>query len=191
MHAFQLHSSLTRVKTAYRASKPSATRVAVVERSLYSERYCFVQAQAEAGSLTNGEFNILDKWFSMLTGRGDPGLAVDLIVYIKSDPAVLLKRIAGRARKGEDTLSAAYLQELHSRHQVRQREQGGCIRQAWLEGGAFPVPAPVVELDGGRLAVAEGAVSPPGNLELGPFTRAVEEWVVGLPGIIAASRGTE
>merc|ERR1719187_2492083 len=87
MAAFQLFSSLTRTEMAYKAAEAGA-RISIMERSLFSERYCFVQMMAETGSLTKGEFSILDRWFKMLTGRGDPSLAIDLIVYVETDPAV-------------------------------------------------------------------------------------------------------
>ena len=82
-------SSTPRLETAYAAATPGAM-AAVVERSLYSERYCFVQSMAEGGLLSPGEFAILDNTFNMLTGRADPALHIDLIVYIESEPEVLL-----------------------------------------------------------------------------------------------------
>jgi len=104
MHAFQFFSSLTRVEIAYQAAKAPAS-ISIMERSLFSERYCFVQMMAEAGSLTQGEFTILNRWFKMLTGRGDPSLELDLIVYIEAEPEVLMQRIRGRGRGGEETLA--------------------------------------------------------------------------------------
>merc|ERR1712126_117641 len=100
MAAFQLFSSLTRAEMAYKTAEARAP-ISLMERSLFSERYCFVQMMAEGGSLTEGEFSILDRWFKMLTGRDDPSLKLDLIVYIETDPEVLMQRIRGRARAGE------------------------------------------------------------------------------------------
>merc|ERR1719391_858277 len=85
MAAFQLFSSLTRAEMAYKAAEARAP-ISIMERSLFSERYCFVQMMAEMGSLTKGEFTILNRWFKMLTGRGDPSLELDLIVYIEAEP---------------------------------------------------------------------------------------------------------
>jgi len=158
MHTFQLYSSLTRLETAYAAATPGAM-AAVVERSLYSERYCFVQSMAEGGLLSPGEFAILDNTFNMLTGRADPALHIDLIVYIESEPEVLMRRVQGRAREGEQGLTREYLQEVHDRH------------QAWLDQGAFPLPAPVVRLNG--------------NLELGAFKHEVAAWLTTLPSLMA------
>ena len=69
------------------------------------------------------------RWFKMLTGRGDPSLALDLIVYIevpphtfvvvwdnvhgvfscKAEPEVLMQRIRGRGRGGEETLARSMM----------------------------------------------------------------------------------
>jgi len=161
MHAFQLYSSFTRVEIAYQAAKAPAS-ISIMERSLFSERYCFVQMMAEAGSLTQGEFAILNRWFKMLTGRNDPSLEVDLIVYIEADPEVLMQRIRGRGRDGEETLAREYVDQVHARH------------QAWLDEGAFPVPAPVVRIDG--------------NGDMADFTKRVEKFAASLPSLLEANR---
>jgi len=159
MHAFQFYSSLTRVEIAYKAAKAPAS-ISIMERSLFSERYCFVQMMAEAGSLTQGEFTILNRWFKMLTGRGDPSLALDLIVYIEAEPEVLMQRIRGRGRGGEETLAREYLDQVHARH------------QAWLDEGAFPLPAPVVRING--------------NGDLADFTKEVDKFASSLPALLEA-----
>jgi len=159
MHAFQFYSSFTRVEIAYQAAKAPAS-ISIMERSLFSERYCFVQMMAEAGSLTQGEFTILNRWFKMLTGRGDPSLELDLIVYIEAEPEVLMQRIRGRGRGGEETLAREYLDQVHTRH------------QAWLDEGAFPLPAPVVRING--------------NVDLSDFTKEVERFAASLPALLKA-----
>jgi len=161
MHAFQLYSSLTRVEIAYQAAKAPAS-ISLMERSLFSERYCFVQMMAEGGSLTEGEFSILDRWFKMLTGRDDPSLKLDLIVYIETDPEVLMQRIRGRARAGEEALDREFLGQVHARH------------QAWLDEGAFPLPAPVVRIDG--------------NGDMDDFTKEVKKFAAELPSLLEANR---
>merc|ERR1719184_496963 len=96
------------------------------------------------GSLTKGEFSILDRWFKMLTGRGDPSLAIDLIVYVETDPAVLMRRIRMRGREGEENMNREFLDQVHQRH------------QAWLDEGAFPLPAPAVLMRRIRMRGREG-----------------------------------
>merc|ERR1711973_719484 len=157
MAAFQLFSSLTRTEMAYKAAEARAP-ISIMERSLFSERYCFVQMMAETGSLTKGEFSILDRWFKMLTGRGDPSLAIDLIVYVETDPAVLMRRIRMRGREGEENMNRDFLDQVHQRH------------QAWLDEGAFPLPAPVVRING--------------NGDLAHFKKEVDKFAADLPRLL-------
>ena len=97
------------------ASQDSASPITVMERSLYSERYCYVQVRhssaikqytlglsqmlAESGVIRLGEFALLDRWFHTLTSPTITGMGVDLIVYIRSDPHILMERINKRGRQ--------------------------------------------------------------------------------------------
>ena len=101
----------------------------------------------EAGTITAGEFALLDRFFNSMTDT----LKVDLVVYIRSDPTILQERILARGRKEEEgALSQDYLTDLHRRH------------EDWLVREQFPLPAPVTIMDG--------------NLELANFTQQVRDW---------------
>jgi len=62
-------------------------------------------------------------------------------------------------RQEEDGLTTEFLTALHERH------------EAWLGRGEFPIPAPVVVLDG--------------NLDLAAFTKQVNAWVPHLLKMVA------
>lgn len=49
-------------------------------------------------------------------------LKPSLIVYLRTNPENLLRRIASRGRKEEDIISLAYLEMLHSFHEERIQE---------------------------------------------------------------------
>ena len=100
----------------------------------------------ESGVITAGEFALLDRYFTRMT----QSIKVDMIVYIRSDPSILMERISLRGRAEEEGLSEEYLEELNRRH------------EAWLLGQKYPLPAPVVVLDG--------------NLNLQNFTKTVRDW---------------
>ena len=53
----------------------------------------------DSGDLTQGEFSVLDRYFQRMTDSTWTGLEVDLMVYIKSDPQILLNRIGRRGRQ--------------------------------------------------------------------------------------------
>lgn len=144
---FQLFSTMTRTRQILQAAElVDKAPIVMIERSMFSERYCFVQMLYESGIITSGEFALLDRFFNRMTQR----LKVDLIVYIRSDPNILRERISLRGRVEEEGLSEEYLKNLHYRH------------EEWLVRKMFPVPAPVVVLDG--------------NLNLYNFTKTVHDW---------------
>jgi deoxyadenosine/deoxycytidine kinase len=53
----------------------------------------------ESGVITPGEFALLDRWFGTLTSPTITGMGVDLIIYIRSDPDILMDRINARGRQ--------------------------------------------------------------------------------------------
>ena len=64
-------------------SKP----VKLIERSIYSARYCFVENMYRTGKLQGSEFSVLDEWFKFATNKENSlDLKVDLIIYLKTTP---------------------------------------------------------------------------------------------------------
>ncbi len=103
----------------------------VMERSLFSARYCFVENLLEKGLLSPCEHFILDEWFKASL----PAATVDLIIYLKSDPDVVFERIKTRGRPEEAGITLEYLRTLHELH------------EDWLVRGKFPLPAQVLTID--------------------------------------------
>ena len=52
-----------------------------------------------SGVITKGEAALLDRWFITMTNTTITGMEVDLIVYIRSDPDILMNRIDRRGRQ--------------------------------------------------------------------------------------------
>ena len=53
----------------------------------------------DAGVLSKEEFSVLDRYFSLLLDKIWLTITVDRIVYIKTNPDMLLNRIRMRGRK--------------------------------------------------------------------------------------------
>ncbi|XP_046658132.1 deoxynucleoside kinase-like [Daphnia pulicaria] len=128
---FQTHVQLTMLD---HHTKETSAKVKLMERSLFSGRYCFVENLHESKLMEPAEYAVISEWFKWITKNVD--VEVDLIVYLRSDPEVVHKRILQRARKEEKTVPLSYIVALHE------------IHEDWLHHKvSHPVPAPVLEID--------------------------------------------
>jgi len=104
----------------------------VMERSLHSGRFVFVENLARSGQMKKVEYDILDRWYDFLTEQV-PGfdLRTDLTVYLKSEPSVVIDRIRKRGRPEEANMSMEFLESLNRLH------------EDWLvhRNTSFPLPS--------------------------------------------------
>uniref|UniRef100_A0A0B6Z8N4 Deoxynucleoside kinase domain-containing protein n=1 Tax=Arion vulgaris TaxID=1028688 RepID=A0A0B6Z8N4_9EUPU len=128
--SFNMYAQLTRIQAHM---KPHTQAVKIMERSLYSTRYCFVQNDYICKTINGFEFAVLDQYFEYLVNSGRVNL--DLIVYLRADPETCLERIKKRSRTEEAGVPLSFLQALHNLH------------DDWLIHKKYPVPAPVLVLD--------------------------------------------
>nr|XP_023011511.1 deoxynucleoside kinase-like [Leptinotarsa decemlineata]XP_023011512.1 deoxynucleoside kinase-like [Leptinotarsa decemlineata] len=89
--------------------------VKLMERSLYSARYCFVEKMSRDGLMAAPSVAVIDEWFKYITKFEDT--KVDLIVYLKTSPEVAYERILKRNRSEERTVPFEYIQALHDIHE--------------------------------------------------------------------------
>ncbi|KAK3086091.1 hypothetical protein FSP39_013412 [Pinctada imbricata] len=87
----------------------------LMERSIYSAKYCFVENLYQSGKMPEIEYHVLSRWFDWIMSRNY--CDIDLIVYLKTDPEVILERIHKRCRKEEQTISLSWLHTLHKLHE--------------------------------------------------------------------------
>lgn len=129
--SFNLYAQLTRVQMH---TKPHTKPVKMLERSLYSTIYCFVENNYRSKTINGLEYSILNEWFNYLTQM--PSTEVDLIVYLQADPQTCYNRIKKRSRKEEAGVPFALIEDLHNLH------------EEWLIKRTHgKVPAPVLVLD--------------------------------------------
>lgn len=128
---FQAYVSLTMLEMHCRRTP---TPVKLMERSLYSAKYCFVEHMKNSGTMHPAQYAVLDEWFNFI--HHNIPIEADLIVYLKTTPSVVYERIKRRARSEEQCVPLQYLEDLHQLHEnwLVHRTHAEC-------------PAPVLVLD--------------------------------------------
>ncbi|XP_032816201.2 thymidine kinase 2, mitochondrial [Petromyzon marinus] len=112
-------------------TSPSTTPVRMMERSIFSARYIFVENLFRSGLMPEVEYAVLGEWFDWLT-KTIP-IPVDLIVYLQASPQTCHERLKSRSREEERVVPLEYLQSLHS------------LYESWLvDKSIFRLPAPVL-----------------------------------------------
>lgn len=98
---FQQYVQLT-MSELHRKTLQNDKTIKLMERSLYSAKYCFVENHHRNGIINDAEYAVYDEYFKFLTK--DNLAPVDLILYLKASPEVCLKRIKSRNRNEETTI---------------------------------------------------------------------------------------
>jgi len=115
-YTFQSYAFITRVmEQEDHACKYADIPVHILERSVFSDRYCFAQNCYELGLITALEWKLYKEWFSWLVGRyvRKP----NGFIYLRTDPKVCFERLIMRDRQEESAVSLEYLQRLHDKHE--------------------------------------------------------------------------
>eukprot|EP00092_Neocalanus_flemingeri_P083752 GFUD01105131.1.p1 GENE.GFUD01105131.1~~GFUD01105131.1.p1 ORF type:complete len:320 (+),score=110.35 GFUD01105131.1:87-962(+) len=133
--AFQTYVQLTMVQNH---TKVTSKSVKLMERSLFSAMYCFVENLKNRGKMPLSEYEVLSSWFEFLLSCPQVDVGVDLIVYMRTDPEVALSRVRSRSRGEEHLISEDYIRGLHHLH------------EDWLVHGKHPLPAPVIVVDANK-----------------------------------------
>lgn len=111
--------------------------VKMMERSIHSARYVFVENLHRSKVLSSPEYAVLDEWFQWINKNMD--VKGDLIVYLRTDPKVVYERMRARARVEERHVPLEYLEQLHKMH------------EEWLyHKTAFSCPLPVLIVDANK-----------------------------------------
>lgn len=109
--------------------------IKIMERSLYSGHYCFVNNFHTTGQINMLEYEILTKWFNFLQKHEKFNLSADLIIYLKTDPEIAFNRIKKRGTNEDLLINMKYIKNLHEMH------------EDWLIRKKYPIPAPVAVID--------------------------------------------
>nr|XP_046202172.1 thymidine kinase 2, mitochondrial-like isoform X2 [Oncorhynchus gorbuscha] len=105
--------------------------VRMMERSIYSAKYIFVENLFRSGKMPEVDFAVLSEWFEWITQN--ISIPVDLIVYLQSSPQTCHERLKERCREEEKIIPLEYLEAIHQ------------LYEDWLiKKTSFNVPAPVL-----------------------------------------------
>ena len=114
---FQMNSFISRVNLINETRKNNpGTSVFFVERSVFTDKYCFAKNLYESGKINKIEWDIYTRWHSWLVENFK--VEPDAYIYLKTDPEISHQRIKKRCREGEDGIPIEYLKELHNKHEV-------------------------------------------------------------------------
>ena len=105
---FQSFVQLTRLKCW---TEETNAAVKIIERSLQSNRFVYLNVARTMGNISTEEFTVLTEQFDTLAKLFDVNL--DLIIYLRTDPLISYRRMVARGRMEESPAKIKYLQELH------------------------------------------------------------------------------
>lgn len=132
---FQSYAMLTMTRNHHRQLPSSSnddektTTIKLMERSIFSARYCFIENFLASNIMTRVEYDVLDAWFEFLR----PQISLDCLIYLRSCPETCARRIEARARQEERRIKFDYLINLHNLHEewlYRRKQQNVIVIDA-------------------------------------------------------------
>ncbi|KAM6176190.1 thymidine kinase 2, mitochondrial isoform 2-T2 [Erethizon dorsatum] len=113
---------------------PQMSPVRLMERSIHSARYIFVENLYKSGKMPEVDYVILSEWYDWIVKNTN--VSVDLIVYLRTTPETCHQRLKMRCREEEKVIPLEYLEAIHQ------------LYEEWLvTGSLFPVAAPVLVIE--------------------------------------------
>lgn len=106
--------------------------IKILERSMYSARYCFAKLLVENNYLAKEEYDILEKMYQY---TDDLHMMPDFIIYLRAPPEQVFERIKERGRDEEKNINFGYIYRLHELH------------EDWLVHNKYNTSVPVLILD--------------------------------------------
>jgi len=114
-YTFQSYAFITRTLAQKNSALKNPYPVQILERSVFSDRYCFAKNLFESGQMSNLEWTLYLEWFSWFLE--DHVKKPDGFIYLQTNPQTCLKRLLQRARHEEQSVPLEYLQQLHDKHE--------------------------------------------------------------------------
>ena len=114
-YTFQSYAFVTRVMEQQAAALKNPYNAQLLERSVFSDRYCFAKNAYELGYMNALEWKLYQEWFTWLV---DTYVVKPTgFIYMQTSPEVCYQRLVKRNREEESGVPMQYLQQLHDKHQ--------------------------------------------------------------------------
>ncbi|KAM4614677.1 thymidine kinase 2, mitochondrial isoform 2-T2 [Polymixia lowei] len=105
--------------------------VKMMERSIYSAKYIFVENLYRSGKMPEVDYAVLSEWFDWITTN--ISIPISLIVYLQTSPQTCYERLKQRCREEEKVIPLEYLESIHQ------------LYEDWLiNQSSVSLPAPVL-----------------------------------------------
>jgi deoxyadenosine/deoxycytidine kinase len=120
-YTFQTFVNITRIKAikeAYNSRKN--VDIYLLERSVYTDRYLFVDLLKDNGTMNNMEITLYEEWWDMW--KHILPFIPSQFVYLDSDISTCMTRVKERNRGGEENISREYQVALKAKHDLLFRD---------------------------------------------------------------------
>jgi len=114
-YTFQSYAFITRIMAQEKADKTSSKMLQILERSVYSDRYCFAKTAFDMGTMSSLEWKLYQDWWGWFVKHYTKKPSG--FIYLQTPPEVCYKRLLKRARSEEASVPLDYLKKLHDRHE--------------------------------------------------------------------------
>ena len=114
-YTFQSYAFVTRIVEQEKANRINKTPIQILERSVYSDRYCFAKNAFEMGKMSSLEWKLYKDWWGWFVQNYTKKPSG--FVYLQTPAEVCYKRLLKRARSEESSVPLSYIKMLHDKHE--------------------------------------------------------------------------
>ena len=111
--SFQIMACVTRMKILMKALNNPKIKFIISERSLVTDKNVFAKMLYDSGNISKIDYDIYKVFYNTHAEL----IKNIVLVYIRTNPHVCIKRIAKRNRKGEDAITLGYLEMCNNYHE--------------------------------------------------------------------------
>lgn len=136
-YSFQTYAFVSRIMVQQAHARMQNYMVQVLERSVFSDRYCFAYNCYELGYMNALEWQLYQTWFSWLVDTYVP--RPDGFIYLRTNPETCYARLKKRDRHEESMVSLDYIKSIHRKHESWLMEKKG------LSAGMEKIPVLILD----------------------------------------------